>query len=496
MNFCLRLLTSVCCLLLILGIPSELAGSCAFADSPGEGDATDAVFAEDLLNATSIIHITFENNPEVIAARFALEAAEYQFKDFQRNLSQFTPLLAESSIERDERPPHENQGYDMRVGMEKEFFNGSSVFAGVRHRSEFGDDSDGSSNAVEMDVQFPIFGSNTTLRRITQRSREENELFNARLEYVDEVRNAVQWAQEDYFWLLVNWERYDLAVRCASDYNDLLQTSRVQSDPADRQQLEGEIQSLQSDILLYRQRCESLLLELQYNIGLESLAPQHVQRVDLYLDHYYGDHYLNVLREELVERSTENDIKIRVLENAKKNSEEKKRLAEQGHWDIFVNLNGQYDLESRGDLRDDNGYSAAVGFQLRKIDTTLLKYSRRRAEAEIKKYEAEIRGQHLQTLSRIDRQWLSAKSQRQQCKELKESIRSRQEVFRQKRDKYLRRVENIDNLLQARSDLLESQLDFIISLGDYYESITELDHACGVSFEELGISVSVAEARH
>ena len=459
------------------------------------GGAAEAIPPDVLLNATSMIHIVYRDNPDVQIARFSLEAAEYQFKDFERDLSQFTPLLARSSIEREERSPDENQFYHMQVGMEKEFFNGSSVFAGVGHQGEFGDNSDGTSNALELDVQFPVFGSNTTLRRITQRSREENELYNARLEYIDEVRYAIQQAQENYFWLLTCWERYDLYNRCVADYEDLLKTPQVISHSSGHRQVEGEIQALQSEILNQKRYIDSFLFDLQLSVGVEKLELAQLSRMNLFSPNYYGKSYIAAKREALVKKAEENDIRIRVLENAKRNSEEKKRLAEKGKWDIFVDLFGQYDLEGRRDLKDDDGYSVSIGFRLKRIDSTLLGYSLRRAEAEIKKYEAEIRAQQLQTLNRIDKEWLQAKSRRQQCDELAASVLSRREVFEQKRKNFLNDAESIDNLIQARKNLLETELDRINILGEYHETITELDYACGVYFAQLGINLSSVESK-
>ena len=470
----------------------SLAFSSAFAQEDGGGDEAGALLSApgELVTATSIVFLTFEHNPEVAAARFELEAAEYQFKDFERNLSQFTPVLFRSGVERDVRHPEEEHYYKVQAGMEKEFFNGSSVFAGVGHRGEFGDTADGRSHFAEVDVQFPLFGSNTTLRRITQRAREENEMYNARLEYVDEIRDAIQRAQERYFWYLVNRQQARLILKGVSDYQQLLSLPRVEASPAARNQLEDEIQSLRSEILQYEELATSYLLSLQFLIGLDALAASQVGALDLYEANYYGRSYLSRPLEQLVAEAQENDIQVRVLQNARKNSLEKKQLAERGQWDIFVDLNGQYDLDGGGDLEDENGYWVGAGLRVRKIDTTLLRYSLRRAQAEIKKYDALIRGRRLETRNQIEREWGNAHSRREQCDELFASVASRRAVYRQKQKDYAEGNEIIDNLIRSRRDLLETEKDLVHSLGRFYESITELDHACGVYFEPLGIEIA------
>lgn len=471
---------------LMLVLLSPLAQGSGEAGGEGTAPATAGVS----VNASSIVFLTFEHNPDVAAARFELEAAEYQFKDFERNLSQFTPVLFRSNVERDVRHPEEDHYYKVQAGMEKEFFNGSSVFAGVGHWGEFGDNSDGRSDFLEMDVQFPLFGSNTTLRRITQRARQENEMFNARLEYVDEIREVIEDAQDRYFWCLVYREQSRLILESASEYRRLLTLPQIDSNQAARHQVEDEIQSLQSEILQYQEQVTSYLLALQFLIGLESLDAAQVGGLDLYAEEYYGQSYLVRPLEDLVEEARRNDIQIRVLENARENSQEKKELAERGQWDIFVDLNGQYDLQSEGDLEDQNGYWASAGFRVQKIDTTLLRYSLRRAEAEIKKYDALIRGRELETRNQIEREWANAHSRRQQCEELFASVESRRAVYRQKRAGFAEGREMIDNLIQSRRDLLETELDLVQSLGRFYESITELNYACGVYFEPLGIEIA------
>lgn len=480
---------SLCGFLILSGIILNLGSACVYSQS-AEAEEPPPVqpgSSATPIDVSSIIYLTFAHNPEVVSARYALEAAEFQFKDFERNLSQFTPLLLRSSIERDERPPDEGQEYTMRAGMEKEFFDSSSIFAGVGHRGDFGDIDDGGSQFLEADIQFPLFGSNTTLRRITDRSREENEMYNARLEYIEIIRENIKEAQGDYFWLLQRRESMSVKAECVSAYEEILAIPRTQSNPAERHHIEDEIQSLQSEILECDEEIKSMVLSLQFSIGLDHLLPSQVGALDIYAEDYYGKSYSTLSKDELLREARKNDIKIRVLENAKANSMEKRRLAERGQWDIFMNLNGQYDLGGSGNLRDENGYSMSVGFRVKRIDSTLLNYSLRRAEAEIRKYEALIRGQRLRTKNEIDREWLVASSRRKQCDELFKSVESRRSIYLRKLRAYTEGKESIDNLITSRKNLMETQMDLLYSLEEFYESIIALDSACGVYFAKLGI---------
>ena len=227
-----------------------------------------------VVDAHTIVQLVFGLNPEVVSARYAMEAAEFQFKDFQRNLSQFTPFVLRSEILRDDRRPIEWHNYRAAVGAEKDFFDGSSIFTGVGHRGEFGDNDQGNSQFIETQVTFPLAGSNTTLRRITDRSREENEMFNSRLDYIDTVRDAIQEAQIAYFWMLVALERKSLMVESLDVYEELLKSERVEASAAERQHIEGEIQSLQYEVLRVDENINNRLLDVQLAIGLDDLAPR------------------------------------------------------------------------------------------------------------------------------------------------------------------------------------------------------------------------------
>jgi outer membrane protein TolC len=441
------------------------------------------------INIESIIQLVFGENPEVVAIRYALEAAEFQFKDFVRNLSQFTPLLLRSAIARDQRQNEEGQVYSTRVGMEKEFFDGSSIFTGVGHRGHFGDTESGKGQFLETDITFPLFGSYTTLRRITNRSREENELLNARLEYVDTIRDNIRMAQFNYIDLQTQLERMAMRKECIEAYKGFLTIPRVQSNPVERQQIETAIQSEEADMVVYDQILNNILIRLRFSIGQEELLLSQVNSFDLYAKDYYGKSYLSRTVDELLDEADRNDINIRVLENARKSSYEKKRLAEEGKWDVFLDFSAQYDINGDGTLRDDNGYLIGLGLRITKIDPVLLGYSLSRAVAEINKYTSLIRAQQLRTKNQIDREWFTARNRRKQFEELFASVESQRRVYLQKRKDYAEGKETIDNLIDSRKQIMLTQMTLSHSLEGLYSSISRLDHACGVYFTKLGINL-------
>ncbi len=475
----------VCAALLILTVGRQRV----FAYVGAEANKHGAEDSQLIINADSIVQLIFGQNPEIAAARYAVKAAEYQFKDFERNLSQFTPVLLRSSVKRDERDPDEDQEYILRVGAEKDFFNGASVFAGVGHKGEFGDSGGAESQFVETDITLPLFSSNTTLRRITDRSREENEMINSRLDYIDMLRDNIRSTQERYYKLLLAREAVRSRVECLSDYRLILEMPRVQSNPAERSQVESDIQLIQRDIALYEQQVNVSLLYLRLAIGLESLSPGQLEEVDFYDESYYGQGYLEQTAQELLIKARQNDIKIRVLENARTNSREKKRLAIEGKWDVFIDLNAQLDVSGSGGLKDENGYEVTMGLRIQRVDPVLLEYSLGRAVAEIKKYDAMIREQQLSTKNRIDRELTIAKSRRKQYDKIVQAIASRRKTYAEKVESFADRKDTVDDLLSYRYSIVSLYQDVHRALSEYYESVMWLDHACAVQLAKLGIDL-------
>lgn len=451
-----------------------------------------------LVSASSIIRITYDNNKNIVAAKYSLESAEYAFKQFERGLSEFTPFIMNNSATRDTRkyPSDENghnkstnYNYKTRVGMKKEFFDGSEIFGGLGYRGETGDAGTGNYPFAEAEYKFPLFGSYTTLQRITDRTFEENEVFNARLSYVNAVRDTIRDAQENYFWLQIMLERLDLDREALKDYQNLLSRKHVTFKDSDRRMVDNEIKSVQSEITKNEGNVNTYRVLLQDQIGIHHLNLAGIERINLYTDKPYGQIYLSQTTEQVIQEAKQNDAEIRILALALKNSELKRNLARKGKWDIFGRIEGSYDFTGEQNYEERSGYNVGVGLDIRLIDPTYLKISLKRAEAEINKYNSKIARREEALYNLIDRKHASVKSLRQQADELRASMSSRKGIFEQKRAAYLEGKETMDNLIAARKSLLDTQINLTEVIGDFWEIITELDQSTGIYFKELGLSI-------
>lgn len=427
------------------------------------------------LNPEAIIKITYERNPSIAAARHKLRSAEYNYKLFESEYSQFTPFILGSDLEK--------SSGRLTVGVRKEFFDGSSVSLNLGNKAEWSAESLKNEQFLEARLEFPLFSSNRKLSRIIRRTFEENELYGARLGYVEQVRWVIRGALEEYYDLICSSQILEVLKGYKSQLESLLGERWVREHPADGEQIEDEISSLDSEIKGWEVVVSSKKVQLQRKMGLESLEGYRIEPVPLGLgeNDYYGRHYVEESYEEVVRRAIANDVEIKVLRSVMRAAEEKKLLAEKGRWDIFASLGGQY---SYGGGRD---YSFSVRLNIKRFDKSVLNYSLLKAEEDILNVRARIRDRELEIAARIRQEKGEAENRRRQLESLYESLKSRERLYGLKLERYLKGEETVDNLIRAFRSLLKTHVR-CYRVGNYYlDNIRDLDFLCGVYFGKLGI---------
>ena len=480
----------VFCLMAVSSFATDVGSNEETSSSPEDATA--------LITAESIVQLTYDSNMTIAAARYDLLRSKYAFEEFERELSQFTPLIVKSDVERDSWRSPDDRGrrttatdyaYRTRVGMQKDYFNGSSIFGGVGFRGDVGDSGRDSNPYLEGEAEFPLWSSYTTLRRVTQRSFEENELLNARLDYVDSVRSIIQDSQEDFFWLQVMREKLRLSIDAVQDYHQLLALPCVKDSSADLRLVEDALAAANSDLTDNRTSVDSYRVLLQDILGIDILELARVEATDLHAEQYYGMAYLKKTPEQILKEAYENDAEMRLLEIARKDAELKRNLAERGSWDIFGRLNVAADLEGSGELDRHSGYSVGLGVSIRRIDPGLRQISLEKAQAEIDKFGAEIKRRTQELRNFVERKTTIATSLRKQASQREASLVSRRQVYDQKVEAYRNTDETMDNVIAARQKLYSSGIDLAYVFGEFFEIITELDESTGVYFAKLGIHI-------
>jgi outer membrane protein TolC len=447
-----------------------------------------------LVDLGTLVRMTFEHNLRVTAARYDVDASEYQFRRYERNQSQFRPFILESGIERDVESEIVDIGREedredvgrVSVGLEKEFFDGTRVGASTGVRKTWDPLESNQNPFVEFAGRFPLFSSFTRLERITERSFEESEMLGSWLDFIETVSESISDSYEAYFELQSLLALRAIVRDAYTDIEGLLNVSGERAPERELNQLRDQLQAYQSRLVEREGDIAAARIELLDSIGLNTLPLDRIETMDLYSENFHGNQYLLSTPEDVLERAMSNDVEMQVMKIARDNARLKVKLAERGKWDIIGRIFGSYDFESRGDNPSrKRGYQAGIAFSIERNDPKLLMLSLKRAQAEERRFTALAEYRRRQLENEIDRRLGQAISMREVVREWKLSRESRRSVFEEKRVAYLDGDESLDNVIRARGELYSTERDLLDSLDDFFEVIIDLDVASGSYFAQL-----------
>lgn len=443
----------------------------------------------------SIVRLTYEHNLRVAAKRYDLESSQLQFQRFIRDQSQFIPFILDSQVDRQvqselqagRRVSDRDDSGRVSVGMEKEFFDGTNIGGGAGVRGSENAGGRNSNPFLEAEARVPLFGSFTRLQRTIARTFEESEMFNAWLGFIEQVREAISDSQHSYLSLQYSLGAQRLVLAANADIRALEQDPRLAARTNDRAQLRAQLQSYQSEITSQEGRVDTDRIWLLNAIGLDALddvAPMEVAAGGV------SAAYLTRNQADVIAEALRNDVEIQVLEMGRRNEQLKKDLALKGKWDITGRVTGGYDFESRGDDRSDPaGYRAGVGVSVRRNDPKLLQLSVRQSEAKVRQFEAKIEFRRRQLGNDIRRNLVQAASRQRVVRDLHASQESRRGVYEQKLAAYLAGTETVDNLIQARKQLHDTERDLLDETIEFHRIMIRLNEASGQYFVVLGDAV-------
>jgi outer membrane protein TolC len=463
----------ICCLALLLCILAS--GGTSKAQTPKQ-----------VITADKVIELAFARNPGIRAARYRLESAQHNFDLFESELSQFTPLVVDTKLERESNA---EKGAEITAGMEREFFNGASADLSVGNSSVFESGTQSHAQFVESKIEFPLFSSNTKLKRLSERTFEENDLREARLDYIEEVREQIEDAQETFY------ERTEAAamLRALIHHREDLQmlVTSGAADGNDRVEMLDRIGSLESDIREWELRIVTREIQLVQLLAIPRDSIATIEEVSVNVSdadhlgrHYFVEPFGHILKRALT-HDTESEILQRVVENAM----EKVRLAERGKWDITVAMDGRYNYaESRANSRD--SYAAGLGLRFKKFDHNVLRHSRAKALADVRSAEAGIEQREAALHSRIGEHKAELDNIVDRIRQLSDLRASRLRIYTFKRQDYLDHTLSLDELLNASRNLLRAEGDYHRTVAEYLRTIRSLDSLCGVYFAKLGLEIN------
>ena len=440
-----------------------------------------------VLYPNNIIKITFNNNDRIKAAYYHLEAAKYNFKLFESEYTQFNPLIVKPKFHGNSDGAYFS---DVSAGMEKEFFNGSSISTSVGQYNDW-DNSGRLSDVsfIETEVGFPLFTSSRTLERVIKRTFEENELFTKNLDYVDAVRENIKDALEQYYDLVPRIKIYEMSKKYRSELYNLLSNDSIISS-TDKEQIEGEITNLNSQITGWEITLYRLQLNMQRMMNVNKISLNQLMKIDIDFNTkgYIGEYYIEEISDTIFQKALFNDTEFRVLGIIKKNAEEKKRLAEKGKWDIYAVTGGRYNFyELQSGERQGNFLTADVGLKIKINDRKVLGNTIAKAQADINAIEYTILDRRKLIKSDILQLKDALTKKKIQLISTAASLKSWKKTYVAKKTLYLSKKESIDNLIQAFRSLVQTNESFLRLENNYLDLIRDLDYVCGEYFTVINL---------
>ena len=441
-----------------------------------------------LLDPNSVMRLTMDNSAGIKAAAHKLESAKYNFKLFESEYTQFTPLKVNT-----EAYGNNNDEYvsESTIGLQKEFFDGSSISAFVGNRNTWGDGlANSQSQFLATEVQFPLFSSNRKLNRIIKRTFEENELYSAQLDYVNTIRRTIKNALEMYFDYVPRAKTMKRMKKFKEDLIDLKNSDALQVRLIEKEQLQGEINTLTSNIQGWEIDVQSLLINLERWLGIDNFDKYDIKTVNLEFEkeNYFGEYYVMAPFDDILEKANDNDTDLKVLELIKSNAIEKKRLAEAGEWDIFLSLGGQYNFRDKVDVIDHAPYyQATVGVEIKRFDASILGNTIQKAEADIQEIRTTILDRRIQMSAEITQKKATLLINKEQVLSSRKSLDSWQRIHELKKKNFIEGSETVDNYIQSLRSLIDTMVESLHYENEYMDAIRDFDYICGEYFQFLEI---------
>lgn len=457
------------------------------------------------LNTNAIIRLVHHKSPLVAASRQNMIAAQYGLEEFKANLSRFEPFAraeGEANAFPERRDSRGIRG-EATFGLEKETFDGAvfRVEGGASgERVEFGDLNEdlpdaesGNGGLLRARVEVPFIGSRKRQNRVISAAFQESSARAAVLQYLTNYRTYVLNAL-DYYSAALVYLRYTRAYEEQLVLLEaLLEDSRIK--PEDRLR----IQTSAGDTRVVRDQYASsyksyLMLTLQY-VGITPDEAYVLDEPPLTMQSRYSESTsTSELRELLLSEAYDNNPKFRVLTDAIKDSELKRKQAIIGTNDITAFAEGtQFAFGS--ETFDDRvrGWQLRGGVSFRLNDQRVLTASRKKAEAEVRGFQAQIEAEQLSVQRQIAVQSAVIRSYEETRPQILENIQQAAKEFEERRAAYFEGkspILTIDDVLTPLSSLTVAKVRLASNLysGDLAEN--DLLAATGEVYRIVGLKMS------
>lgn len=478
------------------------------APASGNGSSTATQPAVSLsepfsLNPKGIVQLSYELSPLVNASREAMVVGQYGLEEFKANLSRFEPFTETRGeyFEYPERRGATGRTGEVVGGMQKETFEGAvfRVEGGASGSDvEFGQVGEGQEaretgqgGLVRGRIEVPFVGSRRRQERIISQAFQESSARQAELDYLKNYRTYATQALTYYHSALL----YLNYVRAYEAKIDELAT--LQKDPRVRPEDLSRLTISSSDSAVYRDQYQAShrdsLLTLITLLGIKPEQAYILEEPPYVESPYIAMSASHEGMQAMLEDAYSNNPTFRVLENAIKDAQLQREQAIVGQFDITAFVEGSQ-FPFGAETYDDRlgGWRVNSGVSVRLNDQRVLAASRYKAEAQMRKFQAQIEAERLATQRQIATETDTLRSYHALRDKIIDAIAQKNEMFRTRSTIYLEGGPaplTIDDVLAPLSEMTAARVQ--LAANTYYAGLAEtaLMGATGEVYRQVGMEI-------
>jgi outer membrane protein TolC len=437
-----------------------------------------------VLTARKLITLTFDLHPDIKSSykRFKSEEARYDF--FVVSRDSLTPRMGVSSAFSEDRADDavtREQNHVAELGVERRFFDTTELNMGVGFRSDTENRAAGEHPFATANLRYPLWVSRERLARASEEIFRRNEVNDAQLAYIQQVRSRVSNALYSYYDLTRQGRTVQHFKEWLADLQELAERMKTIQRPdidVDLERVEAEITRIAADVGVAEGWYEVRTAHLKLACGIPFEAAIELREAPF-------NPFEGATQEQLLQASIDTDPEIATLRNAMENAYTQYDLAKRGKWDVTLSLSAQSDLEGAGEDEGASDWSALVGVEVSAVDPRVTESLIRQSEANINRFKYAIDAREnsifvntLEPLIRLDTVGASRD-------ELISNLPRYQEDYRKGVEDYLAGNLNIDDLIKRREDLFSRQENISQQTWLLGANVTQLCAATGKFFELL-----------
>lgn len=457
------------------------------------------------INAETIPRLVYHKYPLVTSAREQMIAARHGLEEFKANLSRFEPFTNASGMafQYPERRDSEGLSGEVTGGVEKETFDGAvfRVEGGARgERIKYGEVGEGQASEDSGDgglvrgrVEVPFIGSRKRQDRIINQAYQESTARAAVLNYLSYYRSYALTAMNYYTGALLylGYARaYENQIKILED---LLKEPEL--TPQDQQVILTSIGSTKVVRDSYKASYQSYLLWTLEYVGIRPGEEYYLEEPPVSAGSVYYDRTrTDEQRQQLLAEAYENNPRFRVLNDAIKDAELKRTQAILGKNDITAFVEGTQHAFGAETFDDRvGGWELRGGVSFRVNDPRVLNASIKKAEAEIRSYEARIEAEELSVQQQVAVQSATLTTYVESKPQILNNISQAESEFQARRRDYFggrSTMLTIDDVLSSLYNITTGEIRLVSNR--YYTALADnmLMSASGYLYQMAGMKLT------